>query len=98
MFVGDVVDATERALLRDVHGIFNVGSGTTSSSFEIGEALVALTGASRDLLIVEAPASGAVPFGFAPLDVTRAREQLGYAPRAAKDALGAYVDWYRSRR
>jgi UDP-glucose 4-epimerase len=98
VFVGDVVDATERALLRDVHGVFNVGSGTTSSSLEIAEALVALMGASRDLLIVEPPASGAVPFGFAPLDVTRAREQLGYAPRAVKDALGAYVDWHRSRR
>ena len=42
-----------------------------------------------DLLIVEPPASGAVPVGFAPLDVTRAREQLGYAPRAVKDALGS---------
>ena len=98
VFVGDVVDATERALLRDVHGVFNVGSGTTSSSSEIAEALVALMGASRDLLIVELPASNAVLFGFAPLDVTRAREQLGYAPRAIRDALGAYVDWHRSRR
>jgi nucleoside-diphosphate-sugar epimerase len=97
VFVGDVVDATERALLRDVHGSFNVGSGTTSSSLEIAEALVALTGASRDLLIVEPPASGAILYGFAPLDVTRAREQLGYAPRTVKDALGVYVDWYRSR-
>jgi len=96
--VEDVVDATERALLRDVHGIFNVGSGTTLSSLEIAETLVALTGASRDLLIVEPPASGAVPSGFAPLDVTRAREELGYAPRAVKDALRAYVDWYRCRR
>ena len=98
VFVGDVVDATERALLRDVHGIFNVGSGTTSSSLEIAEALVALTGASRDLLVVEPPAVGAVPFGFAPLDITRARAQLGYAPRSINDALAAYVDWYRSRR
>jgi UDP-glucose 4-epimerase len=97
VFVGDVVDVTERALLRDVHGIFNVGSGTTSSSLDIAEALVTLTGASRDLLIVEPPASGGVPFGFAPLDVTRAREQLGYAPRAVKDAVGVYIDWYRSR-
>jgi UDP-glucose 4-epimerase len=97
VFVGDVVDATESALLRDVHGIFNVGSGMASSSLEIAEALVALTHASRDLLVVEPPASG-TPFGFAPLDVTRAREQLGYVPRAVKDALGAYVDWYQSRR
>jgi nucleoside-diphosphate-sugar epimerase len=81
-----------------VHGIFNVGSGTTSSSLEVGEALVTLTGASPGLLIVEPPTSSAVPFGFAPLDITRARRQLGYAPRAVKDALGAYVDWYRSRR
>ncbi|WIM13722.1 NAD(P)-dependent oxidoreductase [Enhydrobacter sp.] len=98
VFVGDVVEATERALLRDVHGIFNVGSGMTSSALEIAEALVTLTGASRDLLIVEPPASGPVAFGFAPLDITRAREQLGYAPCAIKDALCAYVDWYRSRR
>ena len=98
VFVGDVVDATERALIRDVHGIFNVGSGTTSSSLEVGEALVTLTGASPGLLIVEPPTSRAVPFGFAPLDITRARKQLGYAPRAVKDALGVYVDWYRSRR
>jgi UDP-glucose 4-epimerase len=97
VFVGDVVDATESALSRDVHGIFNVGSGMASSSLEIAEALVALTHASRDLLVVEPPASGA-PFGFAPLDVTRAREQLGYVPCAVKDALGVYVDWYRSRR
>jgi nucleoside-diphosphate-sugar epimerase len=83
--------------LRDVHGIFNVGSGTTSSSLEIAEALVNLTGALPDLLIVEPPTSSAVPFGFAALDVTRARKQLGYAPRAVKDALGVYVDWYRSR-
>jgi len=98
VFVEDVVDATERALLRDVHGIFNVGSGTTSSSLEIAEALVTLMGASPDLLIVEPPASSAVPFGFAPLDITRARKQLGYSPRAVKNALGIYVDWYLSRR
>jgi UDP-glucose 4-epimerase len=98
VFVGDVVDATERALLRDVHGVFNVGSGTTSSSLEVAEVLVTLTGASPDLLTVEPPANSAVPFGFAPLDVTRARKQLGYAPSAFKDALGVYVDWYRSRR
>ena len=97
VFVGDVVDAIEGALLRDVHGIFNVGSGTTSSSLEVAEALVALRHASRDLLVVEPPASAA-PFGFAPLDVTRAHEQLDYVPRAVKDALGVYVDWYRSRR
>jgi len=98
VFVGDVVDATERALLRDVHGAFNVGSGTTSSALEIASLLVALTGASADLLIVEPPASGADPFAFRPLDVSRARDQLGYSPRAVKDGLGAYVDWYRSRR
>ena len=53
---------------------------------------------SKKPALARPPASGAIPFGFAPLDVTRAREQLGYAPRAVKDALSAYVDWYRSRR
>ncbi len=97
VFVDDVVDAAEQAVVRDVHGVFNVGSGTTSSSLEIAEALLRLTGASGDLLVVEPPASESVPVGFAPLDVTRARSLLAYSPRSVEAALGAYVDWYRSR-
>lgn len=95
VYVGDVVDAATAALERDALGIFNVGSGTTSSSLEIAETLAKLTGAPRTLLQVEPANETAAPLGFAPLDVGRARRELGYSPRSVEHALRDYVAWYR---
>ena len=96
VYVGDVIDATIAAVSRHAPGVFNVGSGTTASVLEVAEALLEHTGASRDLLRVEDGPSSSATIGFAPLDVGRARAELGYSPRPLASALGEYVRWYRS--
>ena len=98
VFVGDVATAAVAATERDgARGIYNVGSGTTSSSLEIARALLELTGATTAQLEIEPATGTAVALGFAPLDITRARSELGYAPVSLEQTLEAYVAWHRAR-
>ena len=96
VYVEDVAGAAAEAIQRDVRGVFNIGSGATASALEIATAIARLTGADPALLRVEPAGEGAPPLGFSPLDITRARDELGYRPLSVDEALERYVDWHRS--
>jgi UDP-glucose 4-epimerase len=69
VFVDDVATAAETVVHRRLHGIFNVGSGGTTSILELAQALCELMGRpAREFLDVQ-PVEGP-PTGFAPLDIT----------------------------
>ena len=91
VFVADVVQATLAALERDVAGIFNVGSGLRTTTLELATALVDALGADPTLVEVQ-PAGPLSAGGFSGLDVSRARDELGYIPTPLSEGLVPYLE------
>jgi UDP-glucose 4-epimerase len=91
VYVDDVVEVAAQALLRDVRGAFNVGSGRAWSVLEVAETLIHLLGCDPSLVRVEPPSATSGAKGFAPLDIRRARRELDYAPRDLEQGLRGYL-------
>ncbi|HHO51101.1 MAG TPA: NAD-dependent epimerase/dehydratase family protein, partial [Deltaproteobacteria bacterium] len=79
VFVGDVVQATIAALRQGARGVFNVGSGHSTSVAELAAALVAILGCDPQLVRSE-PAGLHPSPGLAALDIQRALAAGLYAP------------------
>ncbi|MGH8542177.1 MAG: NAD-dependent epimerase/dehydratase family protein [Gammaproteobacteria bacterium] len=95
VFVDDVVSAAHSALEGDVIGAFNIGSGVRTTVRELAALLVEIVGADPSLVTIGSP--GAAPdIGFAGLDVSRARAELGYRPTPLREGLRRYVRWLSS--
>lgn len=77
--VDDVVSAILAAMTRPVRGPFNIGSGATVTALEIAQIACDLLGIERTMIDVLPPRHD--PPGFAALDISRAREELGFEPR-----------------
>lgn len=90
VFVDDVVEAALAAAEIELNGPFNIGTGIATTVRDLAEALVVLTGANPDLVTVEPPADPAVQ-GFAALDNTRARAELGLRPTDLREGLHRYL-------
>ncbi len=90
VWVGDVVDAILAALESRETGAFNVGSGVATSTSQLATTIARVVGVGDDRIQVEPP-SGFAPSSFAPLDVTRARESLGYRPTSLEDGLRLFL-------
>jgi UDP-glucose 4-epimerase len=90
VFVDDVVEGAVRVLAAKAQGIFNIGSGQLSTVLDVARTMARLAG-RNDALAIAAPADGPVNSGFAPLDIERARRELGYAPRTLAQGLEAYL-------
>lgn len=88
--VDDVVDATVRAIDRDVAGPFNIGSGRATSILELSRVLARAAGVSEEHIEVEPPKQ-ATGGGFAALDIARARQELAWEPRAPAVGLAELV-------
>lgn len=93
-FVGDVVDGVIRALERaDGWRVYNLGSGKLTRLDQLVARLAEALGVPlRAEAAPEQP--GDVPLTWA--DVSRAREELGYAPQTGlEEGLRRYVSWLR---
>ncbi|HLH24489.1 MAG TPA: NAD-dependent epimerase/dehydratase family protein [Chloroflexota bacterium] len=76
-----------------VGGVYNVGTGVSTSLLALAERVVAVTG-SRST--IQPPPAGQ-PTGYV-ADLTRARADLGYAPAISLDeGLPRYVAWLRDQ-
>jgi UDP-glucose 4-epimerase len=82
VYVDNVVDANEKAALTPGIGgrVYNVGSGTRTSLNDLVRTLARITGTTLSPKHM-APRAGDIPFSVA--DITRAKNELGYAPRIA---------------
>lgn len=95
--VEDVAIAAAESVVRDARGPFNIGAGATVSALDIAHTIADLLGVSRSLVHVEPPSRAATaPVGFPPLDITRARLELAYAPRDLPRGLSSYLEWHAS--
>ncbi len=90
VYVDDVVGALLAAARVRPSGIFNIGSGQASTTRQVAEILVELLAADPGQVRLEPEDPGAPP-GFASLDIARAREVLGYAPRGLRAGLEDFV-------
>jgi UDP-glucose 4-epimerase len=88
--VDDVVAAIQATVTRGAAGAFNVGAGASATSREVAEALCDCLGVGRERIELE-PAAGDGPRGFSALDVSRARAELGYAPRDLRAGIASYA-------
>lgn len=89
--VGDVAAAALAVVEKKAEGVFNIGAGAATTTLELAESVLRAAGADPSLIAL-APATGAPSTGFAALDITKARETFGFAPRRLEDGL---KDWFR---
>lgn len=94
-YVDDIVDGVVRAMEHcSGYRIFNLGESQTIRLADLIETIGSVLGKEPDIeRFPEQP--GDVPATFA--DVSRAREELGYAPSTdVRTGVAAFVDWYRA--
>jgi len=90
VYVDDVVQAALLLLEKNVDGIFNVGSGMVLSSLEIAKEVVKVLKPGFDLIKILPSTGKAVCRGFSGLDITKAKNILGYTPTKLKDGLTCF--------
>jgi UDP-glucuronate 4-epimerase len=96
-YISDIVSGIEASLARcEGYRIYNLGGAETVRVIDMIHTIEAALG-KRARIRYEPAAPGDVPVTFA--DVTRARQELGYAPRVKlADGIGRFVAWYRAER
>jgi UDP-glucose 4-epimerase len=93
-FVGDAGSAAIAVLERRAKGIFNIGSGCATSARTAAQLVLAAAGRLDDLMGRELCDKLDEASGFAALNITRARSELGYAPTSSADGLARTVkEW-----
>jgi UDP-glucose 4-epimerase len=91
VYVGDVVAANLAALESDAHGPINIGTGVETSVLELVQVLRELSGAER--FEPEFAPARLGELARSCLDVTRARELLGWSPSVTvREGLRATLD------
>ena len=94
VYVDDVVDALIRAAELGEGGIYNVGTGTETSTGEVFEAVARHAGFGGGA-VHGPPRPGDVPRSV--LDWSLAREDLGWQPFTAfEEGIRWTVDWFAS--
>ena len=89
VYVDDVVQAALLLLEKNVDGIFNIGSGMVLSSLEIAKEVVKVLKPGFDLIKV-LPSTGKAMYRGSGLDITKAKNILGYTPTKLKDGLACF--------
>lgn len=90
VYAGDVAEAVMRVLHSGVDGIFNIGSGRSTTNLELARQVVRLCGASQELIHVMPENATMTELGYAPLDITKAKRELGFEPLALLEGLERY--------
>lgn len=96
VFVDDVVEATTLGTLHpDASGVYNVGSGTSTTVVEVVEALAAAFGVEARMRVSGSFRAGDIRHSIA--DTTRLRA-LGWTPGTRfAEGLQRFADWVRER-
>lgn len=99
VFVGDIVAANLLAADHpDAHGAYNVGTQTEATVLDLVEALREAAGLSEEAFAPEFHEARLGELQRSCLDVTRAREELGFAAQTSlRDGIAATYAWASSR-
>lgn len=94
-FISDIVEANISAGLGQAEGVFNIGGGSRVTLNEVLSVIGELAGELR--LDRRPREAGDVTHTWA--DVSRATNELGYAPKVSlRQGLQRQVEWHRARR
>lgn len=88
--VADVAEAVRAVLERRGAGPYNIGSGVALRPLDIAEQVRSVLDAPYEL-VTPTPAATRDIRGFCALDITRARTELGFAPRSLADGLQTMI-------
>lgn len=94
VYIDDVVDATEAALMRsEASGrVFGIGSGQRTAVIEVAERLGALYRSAVPINVTGAFRLGDIRHNYA--DLTRAREWLGFEPKVSfEQGIARFAAW-----
>lgn len=90
VYVDDVVTLALQAVETAEGGVFNAGSGRACTSLEAAQIVADAVGAERHLIAVEGGSTGAAPRGFRALDVSKAANELNYAPLSFREGIESW--------
>ncbi|MDW9639751.1 NAD-dependent epimerase/dehydratase family protein [Sinorhizobium meliloti] len=90
VYVDDVVTLALQAVETAEGGVFNAGSGRACTSLEAAQIVADAVGAERHLIAVEGDSTDAAPRGFRALDVSKAANELNYAPLSFREGIEAW--------
>ncbi|HJX13174.1 MAG TPA: NAD-dependent epimerase/dehydratase family protein [Dehalococcoidales bacterium] len=93
--VSDAVRGTVLAWEKGEPGVYNIGGGRETPIRELAERIIEITGA-KSAVVTEAGRADR-PFRFV-LDITRARQALGYAPQPLAEGLRRYLADIKNKR
>jgi UDP-glucose 4-epimerase len=95
--VADVADATLAAIQRRANGIFNVGTGVSTSTLDVAHLVLKLAG-KKVTPVCDAPRAPARSRFRLACDTELARAQLGFkARRPLAEGISEEIAWFRSR-
>jgi nucleoside-diphosphate-sugar epimerase len=96
LYVSDAVAFLLATLRKSVHGVFNIGSGTSASVEEVADLVNKAAGVRKPLISSGEPRTGEIMDVIA--DTTRARAELGWRPAMSlADGLASVVAAERAR-
>ncbi len=95
VYVGDIVDGTIRALEKNKPGTYNLGGGKEHSIRGVANLIIAMTGSRSS--VASSGKDADRPFRFF-LNITKARRNLGYAPRPLKEGLRQYLRYLDTKK
>jgi len=94
VYIGDVVDATTRALVRRPAQVLNIGSGQGYSSLQIARKLITLWSSDVQPRFLPSAAENVDLI----CDISAAQEALGYFPKITlENGLRQEIEWYRGQ-
>jgi UDP-glucose 4-epimerase len=79
-FVPDVGAAVVAVLQSKAVGIFNIGAGCATTALDAARLVLSSAGQSDNLLEIEPVTAPASTYGFAALDIAKAKVEIGYVP------------------
>lgn len=98
VYIEDVVDATQAALVRPEANdrVFGIGSGQRTAVITVAKKLRALYGSDVPISVTGAFRLGDIRHNYA--DLTRARELLGFEPKVAfSEGIEHFASWVNSQ-
>ena len=91
VYIDDVIQGTYLAWQNKASGVFNIGSGEETTIKELAQHIVELTNSKSE--VVCNGKGNDRPFRFY-LDITKARNELGYSPLSLREGLEKYLAWF----
>jgi ADP-L-glycero-D-manno-heptose 6-epimerase len=96
--VSDVSRANSLALI-DGEGVYNVGSGTSTTFTSLAGLVLDAAGVEREIEYVDMPFDPARYQSYTECDLAKVEDALGYRPLVEVGAgISTYVDWLRLRK